>query len=229
MREIAIYFKEIKWYLREEKVLLGMPGDMQTMKQGLRQSIIAARQKLAPAERAVLSREIGLRLAALPAYKKARTVLGYMSFGAEFASADWLASALREGKQVLLPRVNKHSKQLDLYVVSDLQRDVAPGAWDIPEPLPERCQRVDALETVDFILLPGVAFGRDGARLGYGGGFYDKLLERIEHANCNKKAGPVLVAAAFAMQLTEGIPMEATDRRVDWLLTEQEIINCGAE
>lgn len=205
-----------------------MLGDMQAMKQGLRQSIIAARQKLAPAQRVILSREITLRLAALPAYKKARTVLGYMSFGAEFATADWVATALRDGKQVLLPRVNKHSRQLDLYIVGDLQRDVAPGAWDIPEPL-ERCQRVDALETVDFILLPGVAFGRDGARLGYGGGFYDKLLERMEHANRNRQEKPVLVAAAFALQLTDGIPMEPTDRRVDWLVTEREVINCGAE
>jgi 5-formyltetrahydrofolate cyclo-ligase len=84
---------------------------------------------------------------------------------------------------------------------------------------------VDALEQVDFILLPGVAFTRDGARLGYGGGFYDKLLARVEQS-----AGhPALVAAAFSMQLIKEIPQEVTDRKVEWLLTESEAIHCSAE
>ena len=76
-------------------------------------------------------------------------------------------------------------------------------------------------DEIDFILLPGVAFGRDGARLGYGGGFYDKLLARLPHS-------PALAAAAFAMQLAEDIPQEATDRRVEWLVTEYETIHCAA-
>jgi 5-formyltetrahydrofolate cyclo-ligase len=80
---------------------------------------------------------------------------------------------------------------------------------------------VDALDTIDFILLPGVAFGRDGARLGYGGGFYDKLLARLTHK-------PVLAAGAYGMQLIEDIPQEATDRKVEWLATENETIHCAA-
>ena len=197
------------------------------MKQGLRQSIIAARQKMAPAERAEFSRAIMLRILDLPPYKSAACVLGYMSFGAEFSSEAWVQQALQDGKQVLLPKVNGGTKQLELYRISDLQRDLAPGLWDIPEPLAERCVRVDALEQVDFILLPGVAFARDGSRLGYGGGFYDKLLARISPGN--KGGRPALAAAAFSMQLVKDIPQEATDRKVEWLLTENEVIDCGAE
>jgi len=194
----------------------------QAMKQGLRQSIIAARQKMAVAGRAEFGNVITTRLVDLKEYQRAQVVLGYMSFGAEFATMAWVKRALHDGKQVLLPKVNKSTKQLELYQVSNLQQDVAPGLWDIPEPLPERCAKVEELETVDFILLPGVAFARDGSRLGYGGGFYDKLLARMPHQ-------PVLVAAAFAMQLAPGIPQETTDRKVDWLLTEQEVIDCAAE
>lgn len=197
----------------------------QTMKQGLRQSIIAARQKMAAGERNEYSREITLRILNLPPYKSAACVLGYMSFGAEFATGAWVQRALQDGKQVLLPKVNSSTKQLELYRIGDLQHDVAHGLWDIPEPLPDRCARVDALQQVDFILLPGVAFARDGSRLGYGGGFYDKLLARISQG----EGKPVLVAAAFTMQLVEEIPQEATDRKVEWLLTENEVIDCGKE
>ena len=200
---------------------------IETMKQGIRQSIIAARQKLTVAEHDEYSQIISKRIMQLEAYANAETVLGYMSFGAEFATTHWLQQALQAGKQVLLPRVNSTSKQLELYKVNDLVSDVAAGLWSIPEPLPDRCTKVEDLTQVDFILLPGVAFARDGGRLGYGGGFYDKLLARITPSGSSDH--PVLVAAAFSMQLLEDIPQEATDRKVHWLLTEKEVIHCRAE
>jgi len=213
---------------------------IEARKQGIRQSIIAARQKLTDAEHDEYSRIISKRIMQLEAYANAETVLGYMSFGAEFATKHWLQQALLAGKQVMLPRVNSATKQLELYKVKDLQRDVAPGLWNIPEPLPDRCSRLDDLKQLDFILLPGVAFARDGARLGYGGGFYDKLLARIcpvglplpnppPEGEGEKARHPVLAAAAFSMQVLRDIPQEATDRKVHWLLTEKEVINCKAE
>lgn len=194
--------------------------NIQARKQALRQSIIAARSNMADAERVRLSGQITQRLAGLEAYHSAAAILAYMNFGAEFAATQFVQQALRDGKQVLLPKVNRETKQLDVYRITDLAQDVAPGVWEIPEPLTERCPKVTDLSPIGFILLPGVAFGRDGARLGYGGGFYDKLLARLPHQ-------PVLVAAAFAMQVVEHIPQEATDRKVEWLVTEQETIRCG--
>lgn len=190
------------------------------MKQAIRQRIIADRQQMAEHERARLSRAIAARIAGLNVFRAAGAVLAYMNFGAEFAAEELAQLALEQGKQVLLPRVNKASNKLDVYRVTDLQHDLAPGMWGIREPVAERCVRLDALDTVDFILLPGVAFGRDGARLGYGGGFYDKLLARLTHR-------PALVAGAYALQVIDGIPQEATDRKVEWLVTENETIHCS--
>jgi 5-formyltetrahydrofolate cyclo-ligase len=153
--------------------------------------------------------------------------LAYMSFGAEFETGAWVRQALRDGKQVLLPKVNSSSKQLDLYRIRDVQLDLAPGLWEIPEPRADRCGRMEDLGQIDFILLPGVAFARDGSRLGYGGGFYDKLLERITMGGGDN--APSLVAAAFSMQLVAEIPQEATDRKVEWLLTEKEVIKCSTD
>ena len=97
--------------------------------------------------------------------------------------------------------------------------------WGIREPIVERCERLATLNEVEFALLPGVAFARNGARLGYGGGYYDKLLGR--HMR-NGAHPPVLAAAAFALQIVEQIPQEKTDVKVEWIITEQETIACSA-
>ncbi|OIR11835.1 5-formyltetrahydrofolate cyclo-ligase family protein [mine drainage metagenome] len=194
--------------------------DIQARKQALRQSIIAAREKLPAAERVRLSRAVVESIRDLPVYRQARTVLGYLNFGAELAAELWVRQALADGKQVLLPRVNRASRHLDLYLVQDLDHDVAPGSWGIREPVAERCIKEEAPGTVDFILLPGVAFTREGARLGYGGGFYDKLLAQMPHR-------PALVAGAFALQVVHEIPQENTDRKIEWLVTEAETTRCN--
>jgi 5-formyltetrahydrofolate cyclo-ligase len=192
----------------------------QGLKQSLRQRIIAAREKLPAPERLRLSHAVVGSVCKLNAYRQAQTVLGYLNFGAELAAELWVRQALADGKRVLLPRVNRASRHLDLYQVRDLAHDVAPGLWGIREPVVERCIKEEALGTVDFILLPGVAFTRAGARLGYGGGFYDKLLAHMPHR-------PALVAGAFALQVVQEIPQESTDRKVEWLVTEDETIRCN--
>ncbi len=194
--------------------------NIQARKQALRQSIIAAREKLPAPERMHQSRAVIGFVCDLPAYRRAQTVLGYLNFGAELAAELWVQRALADGKRVLLPRVNRASKHLDLYQVRNLAHDVAPGLWGIREPLLERCIKEEVPGTVDFVLLPGVAFTREGARLGYGGGFYDKLLARMPQR-------PALVAGAFALQVVQDIPQESTDRKVEWLVTENETIRCN--
>jgi 5-formyltetrahydrofolate cyclo-ligase len=147
-------------------------------------------------------------------------VLGYLNFGSELPSELWVQQALRDGKQVLLPRVNKASKHLDLFEVKDLDKEIATGSYGIREPVIERCKRFEALGEIELILMPGVAFDREGGRLGYGGGYFDKLLA---HLPCH----PVLIAGAFAMQVVDEIPQESTDRKIDWLVTENETIRCN--
>lgn len=195
--------------------------NLPAQKQTIRKSIIAAREQLSPDTRAANSAAITKRLLQLPEYQQADTVLGYMNFGAEFASELWIQQVLADGKRLALPRVNRHTNHLDLYWVEDLENQLVAGLWGIREPIVERCERLDTLNEVEFALLPGVAFTRDGARLGYGGGFYDKLLSRMTHQL-------TLAAAAFALQIVEQIPQEATDVKVEWIITEQGTIDCSA-
>ena len=193
----------------------------QSLKQIIRKSTLSLREQLPADTRAAHSAAIIERLLRLPEYRQAETVLGYMNFGAEFASDLWVERVLAEGKRLALPKVNHHTDQLDLYWVDDLENQLAAGLWGIREPVVERCERLDSLNGVEFALLPGVAFARDGSRLGYGRGFYDKLLAGMTQR-------PVLAAAAFALQVVESVPQEATDIKVEWIITEQETIACSA-
>jgi 5-formyltetrahydrofolate cyclo-ligase len=204
-----------------------MPASPQMTKPGIRKQILALREQLAPDRRAAYSAEIIARILELQNYRRAGTILGYMNFGAEFASELWIQQLLAEGKKLALPRVNHHTNQLDLYWVDDPENQLAVGLWGIREPIVERCERLTTLNEVEFALLPGVAFTRDGGRLGYGGGYYDKLLGR--QSDGNGAHLPVLAAAAFALQIVEQIPQENTDVKVGWIITEQETIACSAQ
>jgi len=191
-----------------------------SQKQAIRNTLLAARAALSPAERARLNAQIIQRMAAMDEYQHAGVVLAYMNFGSEFGGADWAARVLADGKQLLLPRVNPASKELDLYWVEDLSAQLEQGAWGIAEPVPARCERLNALNAVEFATLPGLGFAKNGARLGYGGGFYDKLLARmLPH--------PVLVAPAYALQVVKEIPQQTTDVQVNWLVTEHAVIQCS--
>jgi 5-formyltetrahydrofolate cyclo-ligase len=199
-----------------------MPASPHITKLGIRKKLLALREQLSADTRAAHSAAISARIVKLGIYRQASTILGYMNFGAEFASELWIQQVLADGKKLALPRVNRHTNQLDLYWVDDLENQLAAGLWGIREPIVERCERLSTLNEVEFVLLPGVAFTRDGARLGYGSGFYDKLLAHMTHQ-------PALAAAAFALQIVEQIPQESTDVKVGWIITEQETIACSAE
>jgi 5-formyltetrahydrofolate cyclo-ligase len=190
-------------------------------KQFIRKRILSDREQLPADVRTAHSATIVERLLQLPEYRDAATVLGYMNFGSEFASELFAARVLAEGRRLALPKVNRHTNQLDLYWVDDFENQLAQGLWGIREPVVERCERLETLNEVEFALLPGVAFTRAGARLGYGGGFYDKLLGVGGHC-------PVLVAAAFSLQIVEQLPQEATDIKVERIVTEGETIVCAA-
>lgn len=192
------------------------------MKITIRKTILAQRGQLPANTRAAHSAAITARLLQLPAYLQSEAVLGYMNFGAEFASELWVERTLADGKRLALPKVNRHTNHLDLYWVDDPENQLMAGLWGIREPVVERCEKLSAPDEVEFALLPGVAFTRDGARLGYGGGYYDKLLAGMAQR-------PILVAAAFALQVVDSLPQEATDVKVEWIVTEQETIVCTSQ
>lgn len=166
-----------------------------------------------------MSEEIFRSVAALEVFRHAEKVLAYASFGSEPTTDPFLQTVLDAGKTLILPRVE--ARELGLYAVTDARRDLAPGTWGIREPRPEACPRAEPY-SVDFVLVPGVAFDPPGRRLGYGGGFYDRLIGDMDRR-------PALVAGAFGVQVVERVPSEGHDLRVDLVVTEGCTYAAGAE
>ena len=183
-------------------------------KKQMRSVVLARRDAMTPSAKAAASREIVDRLCALTSYQSASVVLTYMGFGSEIETQPLLERALADGKMVVLPRVDKTSQALVLHSVDGMAA-LHSSKWGILEPA--YSAPIVAIEEVSFVLLPGVAFDRTGNRLGYGRGYYDKLLMR---------ADPTLVrvAAGFSCQIVDKVPVGPFDQKIDTLITENEMI-----
>lgn len=181
----------------------------------LRWSMLDRRDALDERLRAQWSRTITAKLLVTPEYAKAGTVLAYMSIGSEFDTAEFIRDVLASGKILALPKVNRAKKILDIYRVKNPIADLSPGVWGIAEPDDAKCRRID-LSEVDFVLVPGLAFDPAGNRIGYGGGYYDKLLATRDRQIC-------LTAAAYSMQMLPAIPSLPHDLKLDAVVTEISI------
>jgi 5-formyltetrahydrofolate cyclo-ligase len=187
--------------------------DPQETKPSLRRRILGGRDAMDPRTRTALSRAIVRDIVGTSVYRRSEGVLAYASFGSELRTDEFVRHVLRQGKTLLLPRVDRQRGSLDVYRVRDPVRDLRVGTWGIREPRPDRCARVGH-HAIDFVLVPGVAFDARGARLGYGGGFYDKLLAD------GLSPGVWLVAGAFESQIVGEVPPEEHDVSMDVVVTE---------
>jgi 5-formyltetrahydrofolate cyclo-ligase len=184
------------------------------LKAELRKEMIARRDALPAEARGRIARTLVDKIAALPQYAAANSVLTTMSIGSEWNTRLLIDHARARGKVIVLPRISSPPRRLELFAVADFDRDLVPGVWDIPEPDPSRCRKIEFCG-VDFALVPALAVDRDGFRLGYGAGYFDKLLT-------GRHDRPYCVTALPAPFILERVPREAHDIPVDLVLDDLE-------
>lgn len=147
----------------------------------------------------------------------------YISFRDEPDTGPLLASCLALGDLLLAPRIGAQ-RSLTLHELTG-PADLAPGTWGIPEPAehtavwpPERYPEIDV------IIVPGLAFDLNGGRIGFGAGYYDRLLDEL--ARRSGGTGKVVLGALALEELIlpEAIPMEPHDVRLDLLFTAKGTI-----
>ena len=184
---------------------------MREAKRALRARVLRARDELPPKVRTEAGRAIVASLVAREDYSSATTLLLTLPFGSEWDTRPLLDLALGRGKRVVLPRVNAASRMLELCAIERVDHDAAPGFRGIYEP-GAHCELVP-VDAIDWVLVPGVAFDIAGRRIGYGGGYYDRMLPLL-------RPDARRVAGAFDVQVVEHVPAAAHDLVVDALVTE---------
>ena len=183
-------------------------------KRALRRDVLARRDALPARDRAAASLEIADRVAGLPEVLDARSAMTFWSFGSEVDTAPLIDRLAAEGRTVALPRIEGSDIVAVAYVLGAATTETPFGAKE-----PAEGRVLDPSE-LDLVVVPGVAFDRSGNRVGYGAGYYDRFLRRT------RGRVPAL-AIAFAVQVVSEVPTGRTDRRVDAIVTETEVIRCG--
>ena len=168
-------------------------------------------------QRADASARIRQRIAELREYFRARTVMMFAAMPDEVDTLPIIEDALAAGKTVVLPHVGRGAGKMDARVVRDVARELVPGTFGIPEP--RDCPVADP-DTIEFVLVPGRAFDRQGNRLGRGGGYYDRFLARIDAVRCG---------CVFAAQVLDAVPVEPHDVPLRIIVTEDEVIRARGE
>ena len=185
-------------------------------KGSLRKKILQARRALSLSYRQEASRAILSRLYELGIYQQAASVMAYASMQDEVQLEELLAHSLAQGKRVGLPYVIEKGL-MGAVRLPDME-SLVEGAYGIPTVSEERREFLPP-GSFDLIVVPGVAFGEDGSRLGMGAGFYDRFLSETEPQARR-------IALCFDCQLADGIPMEVHDQRVEAIITETRFIDC---
>ena len=150
------------------------------------------------------------------------TACWYVSFGEELQTSDAIAECLAvdgPGRVVVPFCVGDTLGLWGLRTFEELE----PGTWGILEPSRavrhEHCEQLVSPGTLDLIVVPGLAFDRSGGRLGYGKGYYDRLLAEA-------RPDALRVGLCFDCQLIDEVPSAAHDQRMDYLVTETGVVAC---
>lgn len=171
-------------------------------------------ERIQMSERAVREKSLRIyrRLIDMPAYQLARRLACYVSIENEVDTITVIQKAIGSGKQVGVP-VTREDGDMDFQAILGLS-DLRPVQYGLREPVPNPKQ-VLLPHTIDLVLIPGIAFDRHGHRIGSGGGYYDRFLTRTD---------AVRIGLSYGFQIIDRVPAEPHDVKMDWIITENEVI-----
>jgi len=182
------------------------------MKNQLKESILEKRNSLSKEEILEKSNKIKNNLFNLDSYKKSKAIMFFVSINSEVNTHDMIKEALNN-KTIVVPKVAHH--EIEPSVIIDFDNLVPSGKFGILEPI--ETMKI-AYKNIDLILVPGIAFDKEGHRIGYGFGYYDKFLKKVPKA--------IKIGLCFDFQVVEKIPREMHDMPVDMIVTDKEVIEC---
>ena len=189
---------------------------MAEQKKYLRTVLGECRASLAPHTTKSRSVTIQHRLLVTDCYRDARVVVLYSPIQNEVATDLIATDAIASGKELFFPRLRRARESITVARVHDLSELVA-GAFGIREPATEGAPARPHRLAGAMVVVPGLAFGPQGQRLGRGGGHYDRFLAALPRE-------AITVGLAYSFQLLDRIPQESLDRRLQYIITESALI-----
>ncbi len=175
----------------------------------MRRELLARRRAIPPETREAAGRAVAERLLALPALRAAGRVALSAALEAELPRRPAFEALTALSCRRLLPRIAGDALE---FAAVEAWSDLRPGRFGVLAP--PAAAPAERIVAGDVMLIPGVAFGPAGERLGRGGGYYDRALSRL---------GPLRVGLAFHVQLVDPLPHDSHDRPVDAIVTESAV------
>lgn len=184
------------------------------MKDEIRRRILEQRKHMSSEDVEEKSERIHGRLFNSPYYQSSRTIMTYVDFQNEVETRSIINKAIGEGKNIVVPLCGQNYSLLPVKIGS--LGDLEKGNKGILEP-----KKIDIVDVkkLDLVLMPGVTFDRNGNRLGYGLGYYDRFLAQLSPST-------MIVALAYGFQVVQTLPYEDYDQKVNLIITENETIHC---
>mgnify|MGYP001269410633 CR=1 FL=1 len=187
----------------------------------IRKKIIRKREALGNAKRDEKSLTIAQHLFELEEFKKSKAILCFLSLYHEVQTDVMIWGSFRLGKKVHVPLVN--SKQGNLQVARIPSLDTkntkfVVGDYGVREPAPD-VREIVSPSCIDFVIAPGLAFDVYGNRIGYGGGYYDKLLKELSR-------DVTQIGIGYDFQVRNLVPHSYLDRSVQFVITETKTLRC---
>lgn len=181
------------------------------MKNKIREEMKQKRKAMNPEDAFEKSQSAQKILLENPMYKIAKSVMLYIPLGKEVDTSGIINDALKRGKNVLVPVTDSETYEISAYRITE-NSEFEKGTFSVFEPKDK--ESFDKNE-IDVIIVPGIAFDRNGGRVGFGKGCYDKFLK-------NTKA--IKIGFCYDFQLADRIETDANDISMDYIITEKEII-----
>lgn len=187
-------------------------------KDKLRRELLARRDRIPPEVRNIKNSLIRDRLLSSKYFQNSSVIFFFASFRSEVDTFGIMEESFRAGKKVVVPKVDRENHQLILWEIHGTG-ELEAGYMDIPEPARTPDERRVDIDNIDLVIIPGAGFDPEGNRIGYGGGYYDRLLSGLK----NQVA---VVAPAFEEQIVDMVPSEAHDIKVSVIVTDRRLIEC---
>lgn len=190
-----------------------MINDIRAVKRDLRQKYRNIRTGMSAAEKKAADNEIFARLTSFAEYKKARTILCFVSTDIEVDTVNIINAALSDGKAVAVPKCLDKQGKMDFFLIHSLD-DLEKGEFGLLEPDPARFEKLSDYRN-SLCILPGFAFDRQGFRIGFGKGYYDRFL---------KDYTGVTAGICYNTCIAAALPHGRYDKPADYIVTCKYIL-----